>query len=92
MEDFNGIKINEMQKLYESLIEHKLKISKIINRYNEIIKNTGSYFSGDVADKYRKKYNNLSSQLVLVENSILDYSEAIQNVINKYNGININLD
>ena len=90
MSDVQGININEIKNMSKIFLEYRDNISKIFNEYKRIIDNSKSYFNGEAATLYRKKFDDFYDKLELVINSFTEYSDQLNSVINKYSTLENN--
>ena len=87
MNDSKGINIDEMKNMSKLFLEYRDNINKIFLEYKRIISNSNTYFAGEAGTLYRKRFNELYDKLEIVVNSFTEYSDNINNVIQKYSSI-----
>ena len=87
MNDTIGINIDEMKNMSKLFLDYRDNINKIFLEYKRIINNSSTYFGGEAGTLYRKRFNDLYNKLDIVVNSFTEYSDTVNNVIQKYTSV-----
>ncbi len=87
MNDSKGINISEMKNISKKFINYRKEINKIFLEYKRVIDTTNTYFLGEVADEYRKKFTDFYNKLGIVLESFTEFSNSISDVVSIYQNL-----
>lgn len=84
MEDVVGINESGLKLFSETLLKYRDDIKLILDKYSDIMKKSNLYYNGEAADLLRKKFNEFSSNFIVVKKSFLTYSNDMITLIDTY--------
>ena len=84
MEDVVGINETGLKIFSETLLKYRDDIKLILDKYSDIMKKSNQYYQGEAADLMRKKFNEFSSNFIIVKKSFLTYSNDMITLVDTY--------
>jgi hypothetical protein len=84
MEDVVGINETGLKLFSETLLKYRDDIKLILDKYSDIIKKSNLYYNGEAADLMRKKFDEFSSNFIIVKKSFSTYSNDMITLVDTY--------
>ncbi len=84
MEDVVGINETGLKIFSETMLKYRDDIKLILDKYSDIMKKSNLYYQGEAADLMRKKFNEFSSNFIIVKKSFLTYSNDMITLVDTY--------
>lgn len=78
--DYSGFTEQSLDKLVVEVYDYASNVKSILNKIEEIMTDSSSYFDCDVAVEVRNKFKVISERFYLVSDNIISYAEDLVQV------------
>ena len=90
MENNIGINEEKLDKLILDIYNYCEKINVTLNQVSDVVEDTKVFYTGDVADSFRKKFSLYSSNFLNIRANLCSYADDLIKLKSKINLIDYN--